>query len=82
MSKNSGIEWTTHTWNTITGCSRISQGCVNCYAEAQSPLLTARYLGTARKHAHLWASTDKMNDLPAHVQASVTAIVATAKSES
>ena len=29
----SGIEWTQKTWNPIRGCSRISDGCVNCYAE-------------------------------------------------
>ena len=30
MSK---IEWTDRTWNPITGCSKISEGCRNCYAE-------------------------------------------------
>jgi protein gp37 len=29
-----GISWTDQTWNPIRGCSRVSQGCVNCYAEA------------------------------------------------
>jgi protein gp37 len=28
------IEWATHTWNPIVGCSKISDGCLNCYAEA------------------------------------------------
>lgn len=28
-----GISWTDATWNPIRGCSRVSQGCVNCYAE-------------------------------------------------
>ena len=27
------IEWTDATWNPIVGCSRVSAGCVNCYAE-------------------------------------------------
>jgi len=27
------IEWTNRTWNPITGCSEISAGCRNCYAE-------------------------------------------------
>jgi protein gp37 len=27
------IAWTEHTWNPVRGCSRISPGCVNCYAE-------------------------------------------------
>jgi len=28
------ISWCTHSWNPITGCSKISVGCKNCYAEA------------------------------------------------
>lgn len=28
------IEWTEKTWNPITGCTKISQGCKNCYAES------------------------------------------------
>lgn len=27
------IEWATHTWNPVTGCTKISTGCKNCYAE-------------------------------------------------
>jgi len=27
------IEWTDETWNPITGCTKISAGCLNCYAE-------------------------------------------------
>lgn len=27
------IEWTDNTWNPTTGCSKISSGCINCYAE-------------------------------------------------
>ena len=30
----SAIEWTNSTWNPTTGCSKISPGCDNCYAEA------------------------------------------------
>ncbi|MDR3613418.1 MAG: phage Gp37/Gp68 family protein [Candidatus Obscuribacterales bacterium] len=33
MSADSSIEWTNATWNPITGCSKISPGCANCYAE-------------------------------------------------
>ncbi|SLN77274.1 DUF5131 family protein [Oceanibacterium hippocampi] len=33
MGDHSKIEWTDATWNPIRGCSRVSQGCVNCYAE-------------------------------------------------
>ena len=34
MGENSAIEWTDHTWNPWIGCTRVSQGCVHCYAEA------------------------------------------------
>ncbi len=33
MSQNSSIEWTNTTWNPVTGCTKISAGCDNCYAE-------------------------------------------------
>ncbi len=33
MAFNSSIEWTESTWNPITGCTKISPGCKNCYAE-------------------------------------------------
>ncbi len=33
MSENSSIEWTDTTWNPVTGCTKISAGCDNCYAE-------------------------------------------------
>ncbi|MCC7369860.1 MAG: phage Gp37/Gp68 family protein [Chloroflexi bacterium] len=36
MSDNSAIEWTDATWNPVTGCSKVSEGCRNCYAEALS----------------------------------------------
>ena len=32
MSDKSGIQWTDATWNPVTGCSKVSQGCKNCYA--------------------------------------------------
>jgi protein gp37 len=34
MPGKSNIEWTDATWNPVTGCSKVSQGCKNCYAEA------------------------------------------------
>lgn len=36
MSDNTKIEWTDATWNPIKGCSRVSPGCLNCYAERQA----------------------------------------------
>jgi protein gp37 len=33
MGTKSAIEWTESTWNPVTGCTKISPGCDNCYAE-------------------------------------------------
>ena len=34
MAENSGIAWTTHTFNPWIGCTKVSPGCDHCYAEA------------------------------------------------
>src|SRR5437867_3374539 len=34
MSDKSKIQWTDATWNPLRGCSRVSEGCRHCYAEA------------------------------------------------
>ncbi|EMN46116.1 phage Gp37/Gp68 family protein [Leptospira weilii] len=39
MASKSNIEWTEATWNPVTGCTKVSAGCANCYAEA----LTKRF---------------------------------------
>ncbi len=41
MAGNSKIEWTECTWNPVTGCTKISAGCQNCYAERMSKRLKA-----------------------------------------
>lgn len=41
MGQNSSIEWTEATWNPVTGCSKISPGCKNCYAERLAHRLAA-----------------------------------------
>lgn len=33
MSASSSIEWTNATWNPVTGCTKVSQGCKHCYAQ-------------------------------------------------
>ena len=33
MSDRSAIEWTDATWNPVTGCTKVTPGCDNCYAE-------------------------------------------------
>jgi protein gp37 len=39
MADNTPIEWTDATWNTVGGCTRVHDGCTNCYAE----ILAARF---------------------------------------
>lgn len=41
MADNSAIEWTEATWNPVTGCSKTSPGCKNCYAERMARRLQA-----------------------------------------
>lgn len=41
MATATTIEWTETTWNPIRGCSRISPGCMNCYAERMAHRFSA-----------------------------------------
>lgn len=48
MATSSSIEWTEATWNPVTGCTKVSEGCRNCYAAKMAKRLHAmgnpRYL--------------------------------------
>lgn len=46
IADHSTIEWTDATWNPVTGCDRVSEGCDNCYAMALAKRLKA--MGNAR----------------------------------
>ena len=46
MTTVSKIEWTEMTWNPVTGCRKLTQGCKYCYAERMAKRLTA--MGSAR----------------------------------
>ena len=41
MATDSHIEWTDKTWNPVTGCTKVSQGCKHCYAERMAKRLNA-----------------------------------------
>src|ERR1700730_15425922 len=41
MATTSNIEWTEMTWNPVTGCVKVSQGCKHCYAERMANRLHA-----------------------------------------
>ena len=56
MSIVSKIEWTEATWNPVTGCTKISKGCQNCYAATLAKRLKAmgnkRYLNEFEVTVH------------------------------
>lgn len=41
MGDNSHIEWTEATWNPVTGCTKVSEGCRNCYIVRTPPFRMA-----------------------------------------
>lgn len=41
MNTNTKIEWTESTWNPVTGCTKVSEGCRHCYAERLAKRLQA-----------------------------------------
>lgn len=47
--RNGGIAWTDQTWNPIRGCSRVSAGCMNCYAES----MAGRFSGVGQPYEGL-----------------------------
>jgi protein gp37 len=48
MPDHTGIEWTDATWNPVTGCTRVTAGCDNCYAATLATrLLRDSYLARA-----------------------------------
>lgn len=65
MADNSAIEWTDATWNPTTGCSKVSQGCKNCYAETLARRL--QRMGS-RNYANGFALTlqPHMLEVPIH----------------
>src|SRR5258708_30230851 len=47
------IEWTDATWNPVTGCTKVSQGCKNCYAERLAPKVFAgQFIGNLATGEH------------------------------
>lgn len=47
MATKSSIEWTEVTWNPVTGCSKVSAGCKNCYAIQMAARIEA--MGRSKK---------------------------------
>lgn len=58
----SHIEWTEMTWNPVTGCDKISEGCRHCYAEAFARRLQAMGNGKYRNGFELTLHPDVLNE--------------------
>lgn len=61
------IEWTDKVWNPLRGCTRISPGCQNCYAERMAARFSgpgAPYEGLARMTEHGPRWTGKVKPVP------------------
>ena len=57
---DSAIEWTNKTWNPTTGCTKVSLGCKNCYAETASKRLFA---WGKKKYRNIFKFTQHPDDI-------------------
>lgn len=65
MATHSNIEWTELTWNPVTGCSKVSAGCKNCYAERLAKRLKAMGVERYRNGFKVTLQPDLL-DVPLH----------------
>ncbi|HOV39896.1 MAG TPA: phage Gp37/Gp68 family protein [Spirochaetales bacterium] len=59
---NTKIEWTDSTWNPATGCTKISTGCVHCYAEKMANRLKAMGLKKYQNGFQLTLHPETLNE--------------------
>lgn len=64
MSSSSSIEWTDATWNPVTGCTKVSPGCANCYIE-RTPAFRINGRRFERDHIPLRLHADRLEQ-PLH----------------
>lgn len=67
--RNGGIVWTEQTWNPLRGCTRVSAGCMNCYAESMAARFCGAgqpYEGTINPETKRWNGSIKL--VPEHLQ--------------
>lgn len=67
--RNGGIVWTEQTWNPLRGCTRVSAGCTNCYAESMAARFCGAgqpYEGTINPETKRWSGNIKL--VPEHLQ--------------
>ena len=58
----SKIEWTDRTWNPVTGCSKISQGCAHCYAETMTRRLQGMGQSKYNNGFHVTLHPESLNE--------------------
>jgi len=56
------IEWTDVTWNPVTGCSKVSTGCKNCYAERWAIMQSKRGIKQYKNGFEVTLSPDRLKD--------------------
>lgn len=62
MSTETKIEWTEKTWNPTVGCTKVSQGCKNCYAESMALRLKAMGMRGYENGFRLTLMPDRLNE--------------------
>ena len=60
--KSTKIEWTEVTWNPSTGCTKISEGCANCYAAKMAKRLKAMGTQKYENEFQLTIHPDTLNE--------------------
>ena len=65
MGDKTSIAWADHTWNPWMGCTRVSPGCANCYAERLTQRMGLRVWGPGadrvRTGAGVWSNPRRWN---------------------
>jgi len=59
------IEWADETWNPVTGCTKISEGCAHCFAKRMAQRLAGRFGYPADDPFRVTIHEDKL-DQPCH----------------
>lgn len=62
MSTISNIEWTERTWNPTVGCTKVSPGCKNCYAEVMARRLHAMGMPAYRNGFRLTLVPERLSE--------------------
>jgi protein gp37 len=66
MAQTSNIEWTEATWNPVVGCTKVSAGCKNCYAERMAKRLAAMARGSEQLGMNAGRTANYLNVIDQH----------------